>query len=391
VRTRHCLAHPLPEAKPEARSPFTGDTRAMSALTGTGIEDRKRVEQAARGTESELREVIETIPAIAWIARPDGTEEFNNRRWQEYTGFTAGQANGDGWQQAVHPDDLTSHYECWQESVVTGRPFESEARYRAADGTYRWFLVRGEAMRDSEGRILRWYGLLTDIDDHKRTEDELRHSAARLQQLSRHVLEVQEEERRQLSRELHDEFGQLLATINLHLHKVRATAGDASQASIEESMTLLKIAGNQVRNLALELRPIMLETAGLDATLRWLAEQQQSRTGIPIEVLGQLGDVPGPIAIACFRVAQQALTNVVQHAWAKHAWIELDRDDNLLVLVIRDDGIGFDVTSAMRRAMDQGHLGLAGMRERVQILGGKFWMDSNPGKGTRITASLPLA
>jgi signal transduction histidine kinase len=135
----------------------------------------------------------------------------------------------------------------------------------------------------------------------------------------------------------------------------------------------------------------MLETSGLDATLRWLAQQHQQRTRIEVEVVDYSNGVSGEVAIACFRVAQEALTNVVRHAQAQHAWLELSKRESTVELVVRDDGVGFDVTTARERAARNGRLGLLGMSERVQILGGSLEVDSQPGRGTRIRASFPLA
>jgi two-component system, NarL family, sensor histidine kinase UhpB len=101
-------------------------------------------------------------------------------------------------------------------------------------------------------------------------------------------------------------------------------------------------------------------------------------------------DVSGEVAIACFRIVQEALTNVVRHARAKHAWIELSQSDRLLELEVRDDGEGFDVPRTLERAASGGNLGLIGMRERVQILGGRLEINSQPGQGTRIRVQLPL-
>jgi PAS domain S-box-containing protein len=357
--------------------------------TSTDIEDRKRAEEAARRSERELREVLESIPVIAWTARPDGTNEYVNLLWESYTGLSEKRTSGHGWKLAVHPEDAAKMVPTWLEAVRTGAPFEVETRYRRADGTFRWFLVRAVPLLDDDGVIVRWYGVNTDIEDRKRAEQALRVSAESLQSLSRRLLEVQEEDRRHLARELHDEFGQLLAAIKLHLHAARAKAGEAARPSLDESVALLQRAGEQVRSLALELRPAILETAGLGGTLRWLARQHEQRTAIATEVTGQWSEVGGDVAIACFRVVQEALTNVARHAGARQVLIELGEDESGRRLTVRDDGEGFDVTWALEHAPGRGHLGLLGMRERVEILGGTLQIESGPGTGSRLTVHLP--
>jgi PAS domain S-box-containing protein len=125
--------------------------------------------------EKKLRDLIETIPTHAWTALPDGSEDFVNRYWQEYSGLSVEESAGLGWQAAVHPADLKGHLEKWRTSLATGEPFENEVRYRcAADGQYRWFLARAVPLRDALGKILKWYGISIDIEDRKRAEEEIR-------------------------------------------------------------------------------------------------------------------------------------------------------------------------------------------------------------------------
>jgi signal transduction histidine kinase len=224
-----------------------------------------------------------------------------------------------------------------------------------------------------------------------RAESALRESTDRLQHFSRRLLTVQEEERRHLSRELHDEFGQLLAGITLHLEAATSLVGDAARARLEECVQLVQHAGTQLRSLVLELRPTMLESAGLVPTLKWMARQHKERTGIATEVIGELNEIPGDPAIACFRVAQEALTNVTRHARARHVWIELSQTPIALALAVRDDGVGFNVAKTLEEAGGSGHLGLLGMKERVQILGGEMSVESEPGHGTRVCISVPAA
>jgi len=142
--------------------------------------ERKKAEEALRRSESELRQVIETIPAMVWCALPDGSNVLVNQRWADYTGQSA---TGLGWQAAVHPDDLGRHLDAFHKSSVKGVPFEDEVRFRRADGEYRWFIVAGVPLRDERENIVKWYGTFTDIEDRKQAEAALQQSHKRLRAL----------------------------------------------------------------------------------------------------------------------------------------------------------------------------------------------------------------
>jgi formate hydrogenlyase transcriptional activator len=142
------------------------------------IEERKRAEQ-------ELREILDTIPAIVWVARPDGSNTYANSRFVEYSGMVPAQTAGSGWRVAVHPDDLPKHEGKWHASVASGEPHESEVRFRGADGEYRWHLDRGLPWRDEDGHIIKWYGVVTDIEDRKRVEEAIRRSEEYLAEAQR--------------------------------------------------------------------------------------------------------------------------------------------------------------------------------------------------------------
>jgi formate hydrogenlyase transcriptional activator len=143
----------------------------------------QRQNDRLRRSERELHEFIESIPEMAWSGAPDGSCTFVNVRWTEYTGLSLEDTVGSGWEAVVHPDDLERHLEKWQASVAAGEPFEHELRCRASDGQYRWFLVRGVALRDERGEVLKWYGIATDIEDRKRAEQAISVQNKRLQLL----------------------------------------------------------------------------------------------------------------------------------------------------------------------------------------------------------------
>jgi PAS domain S-box-containing protein len=162
----------------------SGNTEYIGAVMD--ITDRKRAEEALHRSEKELRNLIETIPAMAFVARPDGSNEFVSRPWIEYSGLSAQQTAGSGWETTLHPDDFEQHVAKWRASWTTGQPFENEARHRDAHGNYRWFLVRAMPLRDEHGQVVKWYGTLTDIEDRKRAEEAVQAS----EQLARGQVEA---------------------------------------------------------------------------------------------------------------------------------------------------------------------------------------------------------
>src|SRR6266849_2278344 len=154
------------------------------AHDGLEIKVAERTSELRR-SERELRDVIDTIPAIVWSALPDGSNTYVNKRFAEYSGSSAEQTAGSGWQALIHPDDLERHTGKWMEAVATGKPHEVEVRSLRSDGQYRWQLDRGVPLRDEDGNIVKWYGVTTDIEDRKRAEEALRSSEAYLAEAQR--------------------------------------------------------------------------------------------------------------------------------------------------------------------------------------------------------------
>jgi PAS domain S-box-containing protein len=150
--------------------PFWHGGRRLNISVVRDISDRKRAEEAVRRSERELRELIETIPAMAFAIGRDGSSEFVSRQWIEFSGMSAEKTTGEGWAATLHPDDREEHIAKWQAAHASGQPFENEARHRDAQGNYRWLLVRAVPSRDDKGAIVKWYGALTDITDRKSAE-----------------------------------------------------------------------------------------------------------------------------------------------------------------------------------------------------------------------------
>src|SRR5690348_12881394 len=158
--------------RPSRVAPTSGPL-VVDAIPATQEALRNALE-TIRKSETRLRQVIDTIPTLAWCNLPDGPNEFLNKRWHEYTGLSHEQSHGWGWQVAFHPEDVPPLMEKWRELLVSGEPGEMEARLRRHDGVYRWFLIRVEPFRDEHGQLVRWYGTSTDIDALKQTQEKLR-------------------------------------------------------------------------------------------------------------------------------------------------------------------------------------------------------------------------
>jgi len=218
-------------------------------------------------------------------------------------------------------------------------------------------------------------------------------ASQKLQVLSQRLVEVQEAERRHIARELHDEIGQSLTAAEMNLQAALMAPPAASlQARLEESIKAVERVLEQVHDLSLNLRPSMLDDLGLEPALRWYAHRQAALTGMRAEFkAAPLEERLDPlIETECFRVAQEALTNVVRHARASVVQVELSRSDDHLHLCVRDDGIGFDVSTLRDEAVRGASLGLLSMEERTSLAGGGLEFTSAPGTGTEVHAWFPL-
>jgi len=158
--------------------------RPVLLIVCEDITEQKRAEEVARRSENELRDLIENLPAMVFISLPGPANAFTSRRWREYTGLSEEDTIGFGWQSVVHTEDIERHMEAWRKCSATSEPFEDEARFRRAeDGVYRWFLIRAVPLRNEIGNVVKWYGVLTDIEDRKQAEERIRRSEAELRQL----------------------------------------------------------------------------------------------------------------------------------------------------------------------------------------------------------------
>ena len=235
-------------------------------------------------------------------------------------------------------------------------------------------------------------GVALDITERVRDKEQLENANRRLQMLSSKVIEIQERERQHISRGLHDDIGQALTAVKINLDAMRlrcVAAGDAGE--IDDSVRIIGDVLQQVRSLSLDLRPPQLDDLGLAAAVRWYIDRKAAAAGLKVRFRsGMLPDRLHPdIETACFRIAQEAMTNVLRHAEASNVWVDVRRNGEQLHLSLGDDGRGFDVAAARQHATEGKSLGLINMQERASLVGGRIEVTSRPGQGTVVDVFLP--
>jgi PAS domain S-box-containing protein len=365
--------------------------------------------QQLRRQEKHLRDVVETIPAMAFSARPDGSTEFVNRPWLDYTGLSEMASLGSGWQITVHPDDFDEHLNKWQASLETGAPFENEERHRDANGEYRWFLVRAVPLRDEHGNVLKWYGTLTDIEDRKRSEQE----RERLRQLE---ADLAHENRVSM-------MGELSASLSHELRQpITAAITDAStslrwlardQPDVEEAREAIKRTikdGTRAAGIINRLRSFYKKGASPERALVDVNESIREildllRSEANRYSIGMRTDLATELPkVTADRVQlQQVLMNLMLNAieamkdTAGELMIksELGEDDELLISV-SDTGVGLpaektdQIFNSFFTTKPQGSgMGLAISRSIVESHGGRLWASANNGRGATFQFTLP--
>ncbi|MBE9108172.1 PAS domain S-box protein [Nodosilinea sp. LEGE 07298] len=298
------------------------------------------------------------------------------------------------------------------------RVLDSLGQEQALPNTQQWATVEGSAMTVplvSSGELMGEIVLLSPdkdhfTDDHREVAhqvtnhlaialqnaqlfEQVKRDRTRLQTLSSQLLEAQETERRFLAHELHDEIGQALTAVKLNLHRLDRLIAPQLDAPLQDCLAIVDGALQQVRNLSLDLRPSMLDDLGLVPALRWYINRHADRSGLQETlVCGTIPHgLPTSAETACFRIVQEALTNIARYAHATAVTITVEQVDQTLHLTIEDNGLGFDVATVGRAKSEGTSLGLLGMEERGKLIGGHLTISSSPGQGTCIHLQVPLA
>lgn len=352
--------------------------------TTQDITERKEAERAMRESEERYRELFENSKDALYVHDMSGCYTSVNRAAEKLSGYSREELIGKHFSSFLNPafeghvlGQLRKKLEDANETTYEAEIITKDGRQIPIEVSSRLIFGNGVAVGVQ--------GCVRDISERKRAQ-----VAART--YSRRLIEAQEAERRRISRELHDQVGQILTAVKMHLHSLQQSCSAPEMlSSIADNMEVIDEAVDQVRDLSVDLRPLLLDDFGLAVALRWYLDRQAKRCGIATEFmtrsLSEDDRFSSELETACFRIVQEAVTNVVRHARADRISVLLERTGSELVLLISDDGAGFDM-NVLRSSTST--LGLRGMEERVQALGGSITIDSTPKIGTEICARFPI-
>lgn len=355
--------------------------------------ERNRVEAELRRSEKHFRALASVSPAGIFRTSSRGELLYVNQRWCEITGLRESEVLGTAWTSSLFAQDRKRMAANWRRSARRQGVHEETCRIERPDGTLSWVVAQATVERDTYGRATGYIGCITDISELKRSEQAHRDSELRLMSLSRQMLHVQEEERRVLARELHDEVGQQLAALKLNLQTLsRDRQWEGAESRLTDCLEIVETTLGQIRFRALDLRPSVLDDLGLVAALRWYASRQSERAGCAVSVdVGSITErPPAEVETVAFRIVQEAVNNALRHGQAKNVAISARLNHDRMVVRVRDDGRGFDVGQALERGHSGKAMGLLGMQERAGLVGGSLELRSTPGAGAEVIATLPL-
>jgi signal transduction histidine kinase len=363
-------------------------------------EQERQLAEVTLQTRDHMMRELPLLPAAVCVCDQLGTIELYNRAAVELWGCEPPDPHASrrfcGSHQLFYPDGTAMpHTESPAAEVLrTGVPLRNrELLIGRPDGRRVPVLANVVPLRDAEGSLIGVVSCLQDITDRKRAEEKLHESNDKLQLLSRRLVESQETERRHIARELHDEVGQTLTVAEMNLQVVmKSSHASPLTRRLKDSLQAVERVLAQVRDLSLNLRPSMLDDLGLESALKWYINRQAALSGLQSEFQADaLEDRLDPvIETACFRVAQEALTNIVRHAHARSVNVALRKQNGHLHLLVRDDGVGFDVEAFRQKAAQGASLGLLSMEERATLVDGRFELKSTLGQGTEVHAFFPL-
>jgi len=376
----------------EPRTPRAEEIHLINVAThiaAIAIE-REQAAEKLRSSEERYRQIVDTANEGIWMVDDNSKITFVNRRMAEMLGYSLEDMIGRSTNDFIDLEKTLDDANRRLERRLAGIAEQFDFPFRRKDGSEVWGIVSTTPMQNEAGRFGSALGMVTDITQRKQAEAELRRSNEQIREMASKLLTAQEEERRHISRELHDDIVQKIAALAIGMSRIKNQFATASQPLSEElSEFQQRIFGlaDDMRRLSHRLHPAVLEHAGLMAALKSFTEEFSNAEGLDVmlEVPEGRNVIPREVGVCVYRVVQEWLRNIAKHAQTKSAEVNLSIRDSNLHLVITDHGRGFDVD----RARGSG-LGMVSIEERVRLWQGTVEITSQLGQGTTLTACIPL-
>lgn len=351
------------------------------------ITEKRRAETALRESEERYRELFENSKDAVYVHDMTGVYVSINRAAEKLSGYRRDEIIGRHFSKFMTPEYARQVQRQLQKKLETGAETTYEIEVITKKGKHVPVEISSRLIFE-HGLPVGVQGCVRDISERKKAQEAARN-------YSRRVIEAQEAERRRISRELHDQVGQILTAVKMNLHALQHTCSERETlSSIADNLKVIDEAVDQVRDLSVDLRPLLLDDLGLVVALRWYLDRQTKNCGVTAKfVSGSLDEddrFSSELETACFRIVQEGVTNIVRHARASRISVRLERVLSDLILLITDDGAGFDARLLRSGTAGSATLGLRGMEERAQAVGGTITIDSAPALGTEICARLPI-
>ena len=348
------------------------------------VTERQQAEAALRESEERFRLVANAAPVMIWMSGPDKLCDYFNQPWLNFTGRSIHAELGNGWAEGVHPEDFSACLETYTKAFDRRETFEMEYRLRRHDGEYRWILDLGVPRLNPDGSFAGYIGSCLDVTDRKLAQEALG-------DMSRKLIEAQEQERTWIARELHDDVNQRITLVLVNLERLQGESSPLAPAltqRLSEIKEHLSSLASDIQALSHHLHSSKLEYLGLATAAASFCKELSAEHGVEIEFHSETvpKHLPQEIALCLFRVLQESLQNGVKHSGSKHFEAWLKGTPHEVNLIVRDAGVGFDPEEAISGR----GLGLTSMKERLKLVHGKLSVDSRPAEGTVIRATVPL-
>jgi PAS domain S-box-containing protein len=354
-----------------------------TSITARDINERRAEAATRHEAEERFQLVANTAPVMIWISGVDKLCTYVNQRWLDFTGRPLEAEIGNGWTEGVYPDDLRHCLDTYTKAFDQREAFQIEYRLRRWDGQYRWLLDSGVPGFDAGGLFVGYIGSVIDVTQHKLDE-------AALSTMSQRLIDAQEKERGWIARELHDDIGQRLSLLIMNLQRLcDRTSLTEIRGGVYKAIQQALDLGSEMRALSHRLHSPSLDYGGLEAGASAYCGElgEHYKVEISFHCENIPTDLSEEVSLCLYRILQEALQNAIKHSGSERFRVLLKGGTNDIELAVQDTGTGFQPEQAFK----ENGIGLRSMRERLKLVNGKFSIDSELGRGTTISAWVPLS